>query len=208
LADSNASADDLRAMGEALRETIDRSEALIAALLTLARSETISGREEDVDLAALAGDCITDLLARSQGAGLTVHDDLRLAPVRGDSALLERMVGNLLENGIRHNVNGGELNVRTRTDGRDTTLVVSNSGAVITQEQADTLTEPFRRLSRTPGGFGLGLSIVRSVATAHRGSVVVTALEQGGLEVCVTLPGSSNARNQVKPRRQRSLTKS
>ncbi|HTW13335.1 MAG TPA: histidine kinase dimerization/phospho-acceptor domain-containing protein, partial [Solirubrobacteraceae bacterium] len=61
LADPDASVDELRAMGEALRETIDRSEALISALLTLARSETISGREEPVDLAALAGDCITDL---------------------------------------------------------------------------------------------------------------------------------------------------
>ena len=68
LADPDASTDELRRMGEAVRETIDRCERLIESLLMLARSEAATGREEPVDLAALAGDCITDLMARSQDA--------------------------------------------------------------------------------------------------------------------------------------------
>ena len=55
LADPNASVAELRAMGEAVRETVDRSEGLIEALLLLARSEATSGREEPIDLAELAG---------------------------------------------------------------------------------------------------------------------------------------------------------
>ena len=55
LADPGASARELRAMGEAVRETIDRCERLIESLLVLARSEAATGREDTVDLAALAG---------------------------------------------------------------------------------------------------------------------------------------------------------
>ena len=55
LADPDATADELRSMGEALGETIDRSEGLIAALLTLARSEIINARDERVDLASRLG---------------------------------------------------------------------------------------------------------------------------------------------------------
>jgi signal transduction histidine kinase len=66
-------------------------------------------------------------------------------------------------------------------------LVVANGGPVIDPAEAMSLTEPFRRLTRDGGGFGLGLSIVRSVAEAHGGSVVVRAPESGGLEVTVEL---------------------
>ena len=58
LADPDAGARELRQMGEAVRETVDRCERLIESLLTLARSEAATGREEPVDLSALAADCI------------------------------------------------------------------------------------------------------------------------------------------------------
>ena len=61
----------------------------------------------------------------------------------------------------------------------------------IDPEQAATLAEPFRRLYRSVDGFGLGLSIVRSVAEAHGGSMRLTAPDAGGLRVLVTLPESA-----------------
>ncbi|MDQ6836329.1 MAG: HAMP domain-containing protein, partial [Actinomycetota bacterium] len=76
LADPQASAPELRSMGEAVRETVDRCERLIASLLVLARSEAIAGPGTAVDLAALAGDCITDLRARALDAHLAVRGDL------------------------------------------------------------------------------------------------------------------------------------
>ena len=71
LADEDASVGELRGMGEAVRETIDRSEGLIESLLMLARSDTLSGHSETLDLAQLAADCITDLRARADVAGST-----------------------------------------------------------------------------------------------------------------------------------------
>jgi len=206
LADPDASVDDLRAMGDAVRETIDRSETLIAALLLLARSESVAGRAEPVDLAAMAGDCVTDLHAHAENAEIEIQTDLRPAIARGEPRLLERMIVNLIDNGVRYNEPGGHLSLATATAGDSTRLTVANSGAVIDPEQAQALTEPFRRLSRSGGGFGLGLSIVRSVAEAHGGSVELTAPAEGGLVVTVTLP--AEPASVVVPRRQRSLTKS
>ena len=188
LADPDASPEELRRMGDAVRETVDRCERLIEGLLMLARSEAATGREEPVDLAGLAADCITDLRARADEANVRLLDELEPAWTRGEPALLERMIANLIDNGIRHNEPEGFLRVSSRTEGSQVHLTVTNTGPRIDPEDAATLTEPFRRLGRGAGGFGLGLSIVRSVVEAHGGKLDIEARPAGGLEVRVVLP--------------------
>jgi signal transduction histidine kinase len=197
LADASASQQELRTMGEAVRETIDRSERLIESLLMLARSEATAGHEEPIDLAALAADCITDLKARAEEGQVTIKAELEPAWTRGEPALLERMIANLIDNGIRHNEPNGHLDVCTRTDGGDVMLRVANGGAVIDPDEAQQLFEPFRRLGRSYGGVGLGLSIVRSVAVAHHGTTQITAPASGGLELRITLPRSQPHNSNV-----------
>jgi signal transduction histidine kinase len=195
LADPDADVAELREMGEALRESLDRSEGLIAALLALARSEAVTD-EQSVDLEVLAGDCVTDLMRRAVEAHVTIETDaLAPAVVRGDPALLERLLANLIDNGIRYNVPGGHLSLATMTSGADVELIVANSGAVVPADLVGSLTEPFRRLSRRTSGFGLGLSIVASVVRAHDGTLTVTALAEGGLEVRVRLAADRMARS-------------
>ncbi len=206
LADPAARVGDLRAMGDAVREMIDRTESLIAALLFLARSEGVHAREEPVDLAELAAGCITDLHRSAEAADITITAKLGPAVARGDSALLERMLANLVENAIRHNEDGGELRLTTSTSDGMAEVLVSNGGAVIDPVEAQSLTEPFRRLNRGSGGFGLGLSIVRSVAEVHGGSLALTAPPAGGLRVCVRVPAAPL--DAAEMRRPRSLTKS
>ena len=209
LADPDAGEGALREMGEAIRETIDRCERLLESLLMLARSEAATGQEERVDLAALAADCITDLNARAQELQLEVRDELNPAQVSGDPALLERMIANLLDNAIRHNVRGGFVSVATRQEGGRAWVTVANGGPPIEAEDARALTAPFRRLNRGHGGFGLGLSIVRSVVEVHGGELAVEARSAGGLAVRLQLPALPvHERPSSTKRTPRALTKS
>jgi len=209
LADPHASAAELREMGEAVRETVDRCERMIEALLVLARSEALSGRGQPVELSSLIADCITDLRARAAEARISIATDLQEAWTHGERALLERMIANLIDNGIRHNHPGGELRVATFHRGQAVGVTVANSGAVIDPQTAATLVEPFRRLNRGVSGFGLGLSIVRSVAEAHGGAIAVQAPSSGGLRVTVTLPSvePSRARQRQLPTAAPSLAR-
>jgi signal transduction histidine kinase len=115
----------------------------------------------------------------------------RLAPrsVPGDPVLLERLVTNLVHNGIHYNARGGKVTVEI---GEFPALVITNTGPIVPSDQVDILFEPFRRLDRDRtshrSGAGLGLSIVRSVAQAHDGTVSATPNPGGGLRVTVKLP--------------------
>ncbi len=194
LADPDASAGELRGMGDALRETIDRCERLIESLLMLARSEAGAGPAEPVDLASLAADCITDLRARAADAEVRIVPGLAPAWTPGEPALLERLITNLIDNGIQHNERGGFLEVSTTTRSGQVELRVANGGARIDPLEAQSLTEPFQRLGREHSGFGLGLSIVRSVVDVHRGKLELQAPSTGGLIVRVELPADDRRR--------------
>jgi signal transduction histidine kinase len=192
LADPGTGPAELRAMARRVLEANQRSEQLIEGLLTLARSERQPRAGEPLDLALAAADALSVAAPEVERLGLRVIRVLGAAPVAGDRALLERLVANLVENAVRHNRPGGWVEVDTGRAGPRAVVRVANGGPSIPPDQVGTLFEPFRRLSpdRTAStrGAGLGLSIVRSVATAHGGTATATALEEGGLEVTVELP--------------------
>jgi signal transduction histidine kinase len=171
------------------------------------RSAAAAGREEAVELGALAADCVTDLRARAEEAEVRMSAELQPAWTRGDPALLERMIANLIENGIRHNEQGGHLSVSTHRVGDKVRVIVSNGGPVIDPEVAPKLTEPFRRLERGTDGLGLGLSIVHSVVRAHGGTVAIQAPPTGGLEVRVELPATAGKPKVNVAEESRALTR-
>ena len=107
--------------------------------------------------------------------------------------LLERLTVNLVQNAIRYNHAGGTVSVVVGAPG-EPALVVENTGPVVLAEAVPGLFEPFRRLGsdRTQGrgGAGLGLSIVRSIVSAHEGAVRARPGGEGGLRVEVDVsPG-------------------
>jgi signal transduction histidine kinase len=190
LADPDATNADLRAMAEAVHDAMARTERLVQALLTLARSEGAITRRDPLDLASAARMAIAESAREAEEAGLDVSTDLHAAPVRGDRRLLERLVANLVENAVAHNRPGGRISVATRADDARSIVEVVNDGDVLDPEVLPTLLEPFQRLDRGArgDGAGLGLSIVRSVAGAHGGAVALCAVPTGGLRATVTLP--------------------
>ena len=189
---------DLVQLGEDLLEINARHERLITGLLLLASSENEVLEQAPVDLADVVEHVLADTTHEAESTGVVVNEDLDETVVSGDALLLERLVQNLVENGIRHNVAGdGWVRVTTRmsNDG-SVQLEVSNTGPDVPPYDIPMLFEPFRRLDSerlaTAKGAGLGLSIVRSVAAAHQGDVTAEPREGGGLIVRVVLPAATD----------------
>jgi signal transduction histidine kinase len=183
----------LEDMAAEVRAAVDRAEALIEALLTLARSDRGATGLELADLAVLAEDALDAAGPAIRAGSLGLETALQPAPTCGDLVLLDRLAANLVDNAVRHNTAGGWIQVATGTRDGQACLTVTNGGAVIGEDVTSLLFEPFRRLGG-PGasgpGTGLGLSIVRSVALAHHGTVTARSQPAGGLEVAVLLPGA------------------
>ncbi|WP_249713929.1 sensor histidine kinase [Rhizomonospora bruguierae] len=191
----NASPDVLQ-LGDTLLEINSRHERLINGLLLLAGSENEITTRRPVDLADVVTHVVALAAAQAEPAGVLLGAEAREAPTTGDALLLERLVYNLVENGIRHNAGEDRwvrVATRTRHDGR-AEVTVANTGPEVPPYEVPDLFEPFRRLSsdRLAGGkgAGLGLSIVRSVARAHGGDVTAHPRPGGGLVVTVTLPAA------------------
>jgi signal transduction histidine kinase len=190
VATDNASTE-TRELGTALLDINTRHERLIDGLLLLARSERELTRRTYLDLADIA----EHVLARQHRA-VTVLTDLRESPTTGDAVLLEQLVHNLVDNGVKHNLPAdGWVRVTTEPGPADTVLLrVSNTGPPVPGHEVPHLFEPFHRLDgdrlAATAGTGLGLSIVRAVTNAHGGAVLAEPRADGGLVVTVTLPAA------------------
>ena len=186
LAKPEPTRDELVSMAAEVRHAVDHSERLIEVLLILARNDQARALTDPLDLAALAEDALEGRTAN----GITTITTLDEAPVTGDGVLLERLVANLLDNAERYNIAGGTVTISTSTDNSASLVRVANTGPVVPPDQVDRLFLPFARLDdRTRhDGFGLGLALVSSIATAHNGTVDAIADPTGGLDITVRLP--------------------
>ncbi len=209
LDDPDTSNAEWRTTAEEVLATNDEQAHLIDALLTLASSEGGLSEREPVDLAPLVEATLAEL--RSETTRLEIHIDEATAPalLDGDTLLIERLVVNLLTNAVRHNIVGGDMKVVTGAIEDRAYLSVTNTGPVIPSAEAERLFQPFQRLDprRTvrKDGYGLGLSIVRAIASAHGASITADPVPEGGLSVLVSFPPLTNSGRP--PQRNRYITK-
>jgi signal transduction histidine kinase len=194
LADPAADRAELRRMAGVVRDATLRAQQLVDGLLVLARTEGGALRaREPADLASLADAALRIVAPEVRDRGLRVSTQITPALTMGDPAVLERVVGNLVENAVRHNIAGGWLEICTDRVDSQVRLRVRNSGEAVAPEAVTALFEPFHRggVARTShDGAGLGLSIVRAVVTAHAGTVHAEPVHGGGLSVTVHLPAA------------------
>ncbi|HEY4024946.1 MAG TPA: ATP-binding protein [Candidatus Dormibacteraeota bacterium] len=197
LSDPEPTVESLRAAHERVLVAGEQQERLIEALLTLARGERGLDRRRPLDLRSAAGQVLGPRLAEADRLGLHLHAILDSAPASGDPRLVERLVANLVDNAVRHNVAGGRIEIATGTSAGHAVLTVVNSGPVIPPSEMDRLFQPFQRMGadRTghADGIGLGLSIVHAIATAHEATLITRPLPEGGLDVEVRFPARHNA---------------
>jgi signal transduction histidine kinase len=189
LADPDADNQTLRETLERVLSAGEQQERLIEALLTLSRSQRGLDHHESFDLAAVTEEVLLVRRGESQRRRLRIDATLEPALAWGDAHLAERLIANLVDNAMRHNVAGGGIEIATGTRAGRTILSVANSGPVVPEADLERLFEPFqRRAAERHGddGLGLGLSIVRAIAEAHAADFAVRPQPAGGLDVEVS----------------------
>ncbi len=199
LADPEPTVASLREACLKVREAGEHQERLIEALLTLLRSQRGLDRHQPIDLSAT----VAGVLAETPRPGLALSAQLDPAWTRGDPRLIERLIGNLVTNAVRHNVREGRIEVRTAAQPGWSILTVENTGSTVPPSELGRLFEPFQRLEqerRSDGdGLGLGLSIVQAIARAHDAGLRVHANAGGGLRIEVSFPAVVPARPEDEP---------
>jgi signal transduction histidine kinase len=192
LADPASTTGTWQAIGRELLASNTEQEHLIEALLTLASSEAGTGEHEPVDLAAITSAILDGARPATGRMGLQVHSDIQPAMLDGDPILVQQLAANLVDNAVRHNIPGGDIQVSTKASGGAAMLSVSSSGQVIPAAEVDRLFQPFQRLGARPGrrdgGHGLGLSIVQAIAAAHAAIITAQPRPGGGLAIDVSFP--------------------
>lgn len=181
------------ALADRLRTQLDRVDHLLDGFLVLARAQ--HGALADaapVDLGDLIDRALRERSADVEANGLSVTVDVAPATAtQGSPALLARLVGNVVDNAVTHNENGGWIRITGSVSEEETALVVETGGRVLDQREVDLLAQPFERLGgERTGSSGLGLSIVAAVAAAHGGRLALLARPEGGLRVSITLPAA------------------
>jgi signal transduction histidine kinase len=183
--------DQLEAMAARVKRSVERAEATVEALLTLAISEAGPRAQEAIDLAIAAEDALDTTRTAIERRHITVEAALGPALARGDRVLLERMIANLVENAVRHNSPGGWIGLRTIQQVDSAVFEIANTGANVPAEQIPTLFEPFSRDEQRldhSDGVGLGLSIASAIARAHNATISARPRPGGGLELSVAIP--------------------
>ena len=200
-ADPAATTGTWQAVSQELLAANGEQERLIEALLTLASAEGGPGERQPADLAAITTAALAAARPEIFRHDLNVHADIRPAEVDGDPLLVQQLALNLIDNAIRHNIPGGDIQISIRSGDAGAVLSVTNSGPLIPAAEVSRLFQPFQRLgprlARRDGGHGLGLSIVKAIATAHAAAITARPRPGGGLAIDVTFPPSAQAKSRL-----------
>ena len=185
-------------------EQCQRLEALLADLLTLSRLEQPEAlaETETVDLVELARHAIELVAQGAQERQVEVQlVAAGAAATLGDTQALERLLVNLLDNGVKYNRPGGHVRVGVESVADGAVLTVADDGIGIPREALPRIFERFFRVdkgrSRDEGGTGLGLAIVKHVAQAHGGRVEVESELGRGSTFRVRLPASTAPQSET-----------
>jgi len=181
-----------------IRKNAQRMHHLIDDILELSSIESggISLEPKNVNLHSLVEDVFTNLSAKTAGRKIKLKNEVgAVARVFADTARLEQMLTNLVDNAIKFNRETGNVTVAfERADEKDT-ISISDNGEGISGEHLQRIFERFYRTdrarSREIGGTGLGLAIVKHLARLHGGEVSVSSVLGKGSTFSIELPAAA-----------------
>lgn len=171
------------------REEVDRLAVLAGNLLDLAAAGRGAWDRQRGDLAALLLQAVEGSRAAAEAGGMLIQLEAPdTVEARFDPGGVRQAVDNLLSNALKFSPVGGEVRVRLTREGERLSIRVADDGPGIPPAEHDAVFAPFHRLASGTPGAGLGLAIVREVATRHGGRAYVEPGVRSGTEVVIELP--------------------
>lgn len=177
-------------------EDLARLEHLSEQLLALAHLDDISGisDRQELNLKELSTEVCEQHLPLAAKYQAHLRWQLCEASIRGDAEQIERMLGNLIDNAIKHGPAGGEILVSSQKVGEFIKISVHDQGGQIPPEDRQLIFDRFFRIrksrARSTGGSGLGLAIALEIARRHKGEITLHSSPESGTDFVVTLLGN------------------
>lgn len=192
LADPQATAQQLREACQTALAQTQRTEDIIEAMLTLSRIQRTPQDRQSVRLDQVVGLVLDDHAT----AEPSIESDLQPVTIDADELYCRLAVTNLVANAMRHNVEGGWVEISVRQAPGGVELVVTNSAPDVSAEQVDELRESFRRAgtarTRSTQGNGLGLAIVDTIAAVHGWTLTLAANAPDTFEARIFVPTAAD----------------
>lgn len=176
-------------------EEVDRINRIVEDLLMLARydSSAIILEKRGLELEVLLRKIVADINVLAEQKNILVNFTAQPSlMIYGDASQLRRLFMNLLDNAIKYTQDNGAVTVSAEAENDYAKIVFKNTSAGIPESELKHVFDRFYRMdkSRKEPGFGLGLSIAKSIAEAHKGRIEVSSMENRGTAFTVFLPMS------------------
>jgi two-component system, OmpR family, sensor kinase len=189
---------ELRAAHENMLEEVKRLGEMVDNLGMLSQMDSVWGKNahEQVDLYDLTRETVDQMRLLAEEKQIAIAPIAGSATtVAGDRNRLKQVIVNLLDNAIKYTAPGGRIGVEVKPDGSHASLSISDTGIGISPEDQAKIFDRFYRVSTDRGetGSGLGLSIVKSICSAHGGNISVESRPEHGSIFCVELPLGTSA---------------
>ena len=187
-------ADYKEAIGMARTQT-DRLSHVIDILLEMTELQS-APKSDGISLAEITEEVICDLVAVADKKNISLVQDDGEARLTGSDTLVYRAIYNLIENAIKYNKEDGKVSVAITEDEDFAKVIITDTGSGIAKEDWDKIFEPFFRVdksrSRSMGGAGLGLALVKEIAVRHGGDVKVIESSNKGSSIELSLSKNNN----------------
>ena len=187
-------ADYKEAIGMARTQT-DRLSHVIDILLEMTELQS-APKSDSISLAEITEEVICDLVAVAEKKSISLVQDDGEARLTGSDTLVYRAIYNLIENAIKYNKADGKVSVAITEDENFAKVIITDTGSGIAKEDWDRIFEPFFRVdksrSRSMGGAGLGLALVKEIAVRHGGDVKVIESSNKGSSIELSLSKNNN----------------
>ena len=169
---------------------IDRLSHVIDVLLEMTELKSAE-KTDHISLADMVEEILYDLAAIAEARGITVVQTAGNAEIIGNDTLIYRAIYNLIENAFKYNRDGGKVIIAIEAQENLAVVRISDTGSGIEKSEWEHIFEPFFRIdksrSRSMGGAGLGLALVREIAKEHSGNAKVVKSSTEGTTIELSL---------------------